>query len=102
MTYSIRFLGSFVYMATFLFDLPVASALTGQKIVQQCDPKLSDNNGRRSFLVSSTGVLSSVLLFGHPSAFAAVSQEEKDKQNILKGYARLQYLLDNWEKETTG
>lgn len=34
-------------------------------------------------------------------AFAKPSQEETDKANILKGYKRLNYLLDNWEAETT-
>jgi len=28
-------------------------------------------------------------------------QEEIDKINIVKGYDRLQYLLSNWEQETT-
>lgn len=31
----------------------------------------------------------------------AISQEDRDKANILRGYQRLNYLLDNWEKETT-
>jgi hypothetical protein len=31
----------------------------------------------------------------------ATSQEETDKTNILKGYKRLNYLLDHWEEETT-
>jgi hypothetical protein len=36
------------------------------------------------------------------SAYAAgSSQADIDKANIVKGYQRLQYLLDNWEKETT-
>jgi len=30
-----------------------------------------------------------------------MSQEEKDKENIVKGYQRLTYFLDNWEKETS-
>lgn len=36
-----------------------------------------------------------------PSAYAASSQEAADKAKIVKGYQRLTYLLDNWEKETT-
>lgn len=40
------------------------------------------------------------ILLGSQPAFAA-SQEEADKANIVKGYKRLVYLLDNWEKETT-
>lgn len=31
----------------------------------------------------------------------AASQEASDKDKIVKGYQRLTYLLENWEKETT-
>lgn len=35
-------------------------------------------------------------------ANAAESQQDKlDKENLVKGYKRLQYLLDNWDRETT-
>ena len=34
-------------------------------------------------------------------AFAATTQDDKDKANILKGYQRLNHLLDNWDDETT-
>lgn len=34
-------------------------------------------------------------------AWSKASQEEIDKANIVKGYDRLNYLLDNWVKETT-
>jgi hypothetical protein len=57
------------------------------------------SKGRREFF-ASLGVIGSLVLTSQP-ALAAVSQEDKDKANILKGYQRLQYLLDNWEKETT-
>jgi hypothetical protein len=40
-------------------------------------------------------------LLPEQSLAATASQEQKDKENIVKGYSRLQYLLDNWEKETT-
>ena len=56
--------------------------------------------GRRNLFGFGLGLLGSVLLPPQPVS-ATVSQEEKDKANILKGYERLQYLLDNWEKETT-
>ena len=29
------------------------------------------------------------------------SQVQKDKENLVRGYNRLQYLLDHWEEETT-
>jgi hypothetical protein len=35
------------------------------------------------------------------SSSPATSQERRDKENLVRGYNRLQYLLDNWEDETT-
>jgi len=35
------------------------------------------------------------------AAAASSSQDQKDKENIIKGYNRLTYFLDNWEDETT-
>jgi hypothetical protein len=40
------------------------------------------------------------LLVGSRAAVAA-SQDEIDKENIVKGYRRLSYLLDHWEEKTT-
>jgi len=64
---------------------------------------LAPENGvtvsRRAALVGSIAGATAAV-FGAQPAFAA-SQEEIDKTNIVKGYKRLQYLLDNWEKETT-
>ena len=57
-------------------------------------------NGRREFF-GIIGGIGSIALVPNSSSAAAVSQEQKDKENIVKGYKRLQYLLDNWEKETT-
>jgi hypothetical protein len=54
-----------------------------------------DVTSRRNFFGSVATV--SVLLFSEP-AVAADPQLEKDKANMLKGYQRLTYLLDNWEK----
>ena len=59
---------------------------------------------RREFIGKVFGLGAStagtVLSFSTP-AFGASKQEEIDKANVVKGYNRLQYLLDNWEKETT-
>jgi len=52
---------------------------------------------RREFFHRVTFVTSSLVT--QPAL--AASQDDKDKANLLKGYQRLQYLLDNWEKETT-
>lgn len=54
--------------------------------------------GRRDAMGSIVAI--SALLAGAKSATAA-SQEEIDKANIVKGYKRLSYLLDNWEEKTT-
>lgn len=35
------------------------------------------------------------------SSSSSSPQDAKDKENIVRGYERLQYLLDNWEAETT-
>ena len=35
------------------------------------------------------------------SSSLSYAQAEQDKQKIIKGYKRLEYLLNNWEKETT-
>jgi len=36
-----------------------------------------------------------------PGQSHAATREEQDKANILKGYKRLNFLLDNWEDQTT-
>ena len=58
-----------------------------------------DQSSRRGFIGKTLGFGAS-LAFSQ-SALAAPSQDEIDKANIVKGYKRLTYLLDNWEKETT-
>jgi len=65
---------------------------------------VGEESSRRGFIgtafglsVSTTGAILSFT----PPAFASSNQEEVDKENVVKGYKRLQYLLDNWEKETT-
>mmetsp|Transcript_7993 Transcript_7993/g.10213 ORF Transcript_7993/g.10213 Transcript_7993/m.10213 type:complete len:213 (-) Transcript_7993:119-757(-) len=57
--------------------------------------------GRRQFLSSAVAV--GGLFTCLPSAFAKAppSGLEGDKAKIVAGYKRLNYLLDNWEKETT-
>mmetsp|Transcript_7488 Transcript_7488/g.14205 ORF Transcript_7488/g.14205 Transcript_7488/m.14205 type:complete len:241 (-) Transcript_7488:1718-2440(-) len=58
---------------------------------------------RRSILKQSSATIFSALIVGSmtPSQALAYPQEKTDKENLVKGYKRLQYLLDNWEKETT-
>lgn len=57
-------------------------------------------NGSLSRRDTLGSLVTAGILLGSQPALAA-SQEEIDKANIVKGYKRLQYLLDNWEKETT-
>merc|ERR1719491_64968 len=45
-------------------------------------------------------VLGGISALSFPSGAVAYPQEKTDKENIVKGYKRLAYLIDNWEKET--
>eukprot|EP00984_Skeletonema_dohrnii_P011734 scaffold4707_cov96-Skeletonema_dohrnii-CCMP3373.AAC.4 len=62
---------------------------------------------RRHFVTSSLSIIGSCALTGTtlltplPSHAATSPQQQKDKDNIVKGYNRLQYLLDNWVDKTT-
>jgi len=62
-----------------------------------------DKTSRRDILSQTTAAIFSLATAttAIPSAALAYPEEKKDKENIVKGYKRLQYLLDNWEKETT-
>lgn len=60
---------------------------------------LSFSVNRRQFFVAAGA--SAVLTSSPSPSLAASSQEAADKAKIVKGYQRLTYLLDNWEKETT-
>jgi len=61
---------------------------------------------RRSMLTKPAllglfGLVSTELVVPSAAYAASNSQEKTDKENLVKGYKRLTYLLDNWEKETT-
>ena len=59
---------------------------------------------RRSFWQQAAFLTAVVATATPPVALAkapAVSQEDADKAKLKKGYDRLTFLLDNWEKETT-
>ena len=55
---------------------------------------------RRDVVLGSLLAASSSLLSPRP-ALAMTPQEKKDRENIVAGHRRLQYLLDHWEEETT-
>ncbi len=61
-----------------------------------------EGSDRRGFLGTAFGIgFSTMVSFNTPAFAAKLSQDDIDKQNVVKGYLRLQYLLDNWEAETT-
>ncbi|KAL3945156.1 MAG: hypothetical protein SGBAC_000759 [Bacillariaceae sp.] len=74
-------------------------ALSGPIALGLTSP-ISSNQARREFF-GLVGGIGSLVLLPDSNLAADVSQEQKDKDNIVKGYNRLQFLLDNWEKETT-
>jgi len=88
--------------------------LNHNNVVSRLQLQIDDNNNdsvfvgeetcRRGFIGTAFGIgvstTGAILSFSSP-AFADSKQEETDKVNVVKGYKRLQYLLDNWEKETT-
>lgn len=102
--------GSPACSPTLRFDRAYAFALESCNGECGCNQDPADDvgtiHGRRGFLCATTLALTfSALLpvtWNQPAwAVAADSQEDIDKANILKGYSRLKYLLENWEKETT-
>ena len=80
------------------------------KVANKNNNVLNNEASRRGFFINSysaiVGTTTAALI--HPeSAFAASKPAasspdvKSDKENIVKGYKRLNYLLTNWEKETT-
>mmetsp|Transcript_12266 Transcript_12266/g.34019 ORF Transcript_12266/g.34019 Transcript_12266/m.34019 type:complete len:236 (-) Transcript_12266:121-828(-) len=59
---------------------------------------------RRSFgaqVLSIGAVTTTLLTTQQQPALAAAESLDQEKAKIIKGYQRLGYLLDNWDKETT-
>jgi len=56
-----------------------------------------------SFLSTMLTTSAAAVALGPLPSMAATSypQAESDKKKIVSGYKRLEYLLNNWEKETT-
>lgn len=85
---------------TIAWTAPQQSPSTSSQDLKEC---------RRGFLSKSIAVCSTVIgttSIIQPESAAAkatvVSEQVKtDKENIVKGYKRLDFLLKNWEKETT-
>lgn len=93
-----------------LMLLPCVLAWTPSSTPPQCDVVVSSGVGR---IVQRRDVLSSLLIASSSSSIIFVSPMSAraaatgttttltDEEKIIKGYNRLQYLLDNWEAETT-
>jgi hypothetical protein len=71
-----------------------------QQPLEESDSHCINRRDLLGIVATASAVALSGLCFNSQPVLA-LSQEEQDKANILKGYQRLQYLLDNWEKETT-
>ena len=83
-----------------LLALP-AAAFQSQTI-QNVDSTSPSTSTRREWFTSSLAVIgATVLAPALPASAKALSQEEADKENIVKGYNQLQYLLNHWVEETT-
>jgi hypothetical protein len=69
----------------------------------QCrlDESFKETTTRRESIQQSLRTVFGLMSISLPANAASSSQAEKDKEKIVKGYKRLNYLLDNWEKETT-
>lgn len=93
------------------FVLPNAKHTASELQLQEIDDTndgasvgVEAETGRRGFMSTSCnlGLSAAGLMLSYSQpASAAPSQEDIDKANVVRGYQRLQYLLDNWEKETT-
>ena len=93
----------------FLLPTAKSSVRTHHEMQLQIDGGNEETeNGRRDFIgtafglgVSATTAGLVLVSGGQPALAAATNQPEIDKANVIKGYQRLQFLLDNWDKETT-
>ena len=58
-------------------------------------------SSRRQILNKSVTAVIAAVATGVLSPLEANATPQTDQDNLVKGYKRLQYLLDNWQKETT-
>ena len=59
------------------------------------------NHHRREILQHFVGSIPFIILLDTGKAAHAYPQEDVDKQKIIKGYSRLEYLLNHWQDLTT-
>eukprot|EP00594_Rhizosolenia_setigera_P014610 CAMPEP_0178954796 /NCGR_PEP_ID=MMETSP0789-20121207/9209_1 /TAXON_ID=3005 /ORGANISM="Rhizosolenia setigera, Strain CCMP 1694" /LENGTH=228 /DNA_ID=CAMNT_0020636277 /DNA_START=95 /DNA_END=781 /DNA_ORIENTATION=+ len=95
---------------TAAFSVPQKSSqqiISTRTTTSSSSSSYSSSFSRRDSLTFASSVLigGTTFLSNPENAFAAKGASssglEQDKAKIVKGYKRLTYLLDNWEKETT-
>jgi hypothetical protein len=107
----------FLFLLPFVFVVGVVGALAfstpSSSSSSSSSSTQSGTSTRRRFAASVVGGSSSIvvpwivactspiLLVAAPALGVVVSQQDTDKRNIVNGYQRLTYLVDNWEAETT-
>jgi len=58
-------------------------------------------SSRRDFFTTSTIATTTLLTFNQPAFAANTPPTDEELARIRTGYDNIQYLLNNWEKETT-
>eukprot|EP01083_Nonionella_stella_P273645 928415_1 len=105
-------LGQLLWQASVAFA-PTNTNVSKNRIVKLSTSSSSllssadDEFSRRDVLSRSASAFFTVAaaastgLVAGPDSALAYAQEAQDKQNMVAGYKRLTYFIDNWEKETT-
>jgi hypothetical protein len=79
------------------FGITLALLLVNHSVSWNLGYKESSRRKLLNRLVFSTSL---TILTSRSQAFATI-QDEKDLERLQKGYQRLNYLIENWEQETT-
>lgn len=105
-------LGQLLWQASVAFA-PTNTNVSKNRIVKLSTSSSSllssadDEFSRRDVLLRSASSFFTVAaaastgLVAGPNSALAYAQEAQDKENMVAGYKRLTYLIDNWVKETT-
>jgi hypothetical protein len=84
-------------LAVILCLIAAPTSISAWSVPKTNSHQTRTSNNRRA-LLQTIATTSLVIL---PSIATAAPSQEKDKQNLIAGYNRLNYLLDHWEAETT-
>lgn len=86
----------------FLVPTTSTSYLARTELHASSEEESTLSTRRQAFVKASQALGALSLLGGNPNpSFAAKDDLASDKEKIRAGYKRLNYLVDNWEKETT-